>query len=359
MVVPFDQNSMKVTGEPTALIEGMRVGTFGSADLAVSAAGTLVYAIGALEGKHELVWVTGDGKVQSVDPDWQGYFGDPALSPDGKRLAVTVTSNNPIEGPPPGTTVTADVWIKQLDRGPNIKLTLDGGFNVFPAWTPDGRSVTFSSNVRGAFDLWTKRADGSGQAMLQFHEQRNIVGPRWSPDGKWLIFETDPGASGSGDILGIRPGVDTVAVPLVATKSAELSPAVSPNGHWLAYASNESGQFEIYVVPLPNTGAAKWAVSTHGGREPLWSHSGRELFYRDGAKNLVAVEVKTNPTFSLGRTATLFSVAGFASSYAGQQYAVAPDDRRFLMIRQVGASYPDKLIVVENWFEELKAKSRK
>jgi hypothetical protein len=148
-------------------------------------------------------------------------------------------------------------------------------------------------------------------------------------------------------------------VPLVATKSAEVSPAVSPDGRWLAYASNESGQFEIYVVPFPNTGAAKWAVSTHGGREPLWSHSGPELFYRDGAKNLAAVEVKTNPTFSLGRTATLFPVAGFASFYSGQQHAVAPDDRRFLMFRPLATGTPDNLIVVENWFEELKAKARK
>ena len=359
MVVPFDQNSMKVTGEPTALIEGMRVGTFGSADLAVSAAGTLLYAIGAGESKHELVWVTRDGKVQSVDPDWQGYFGTPALSPDGKRLAVTVRSNNPIEVAAPGTTVTADIWIKQLDRGPSIKATLEGGFNFSPDWTPDGRSVTFSSNVRGTFDLWTKRADGSGQAMLQFHEQRNIAWPRWSPDGKWLIFATDPGASGSGNILGIRPGVDTVAVPLLATKSAELSPAVSPDGRWLAYTSNESGKFEIYVVPFPNPSAAKWAVSTHGGTEPLWSHSGRELFYRDGSRNLVAVEVKNTPTFSLGRTTTLFPAVEFYAFDFGPQYAVAPDDRRFLMIRPIATRTPDKLIVVENWFEELKAKSRK
>ncbi len=140
----------------------------------------------------------------------------------------------------------------------------------------------------------------------------------------------------------------------MATKFTEVSPVLSPDGRWLAYGSDESGQLEIYVVPFPNTSAAKRAVSTRGGTEPQWSHSGKELFYRDGAKNLVAVEVKTNPTFSLGRSMKLFPAAGFAYGFA-----VAPDDRRFLMIRPLATRMPDKLIFVDNWFEELKAKSRK
>lgn len=351
MVVPFDQNSMNVTGEPTALIEGMRLGGLGSADLAVSEAGALVYATGAGEGKYELVWVTRDGKAQSVDSDWQGFFWEPALSPDGKQLAVTMTT---LRG-------TADIWTKQLDGSPSVKLTFKGNENYYAAWTPDGRSVTFTSNAAAAdsYDLWTKRAGGSAQAVLQFREKRGVFEARWSPDGKWLIFLTRKGASGSLDIFGIRPGIDTVAVPLVATNFTEVAPALSPDGRWLAYTSDESGQNEIYVVPFPNTGAAKWAVSTRGGTEPLWSHRGSELFYRDASGNLVAVEVKTTPTFSLGRSTALFPAAGFRSNEFTLEYAVSSDDRRFLMIQPLAASAPDKLIVVENWFEELKANSRK
>ena len=351
MVAPFDQNSMKVTGEPTALTEGMRLGAFGSADLAVSATGTLVYATGAGEGKQELVWVARDGKAQAVDPDWPGgYLGFPALSPDGKWLAAARSANAEL----------TNIWIKRLDRGPSIKLTLEGGYNLGPAWTPDGRSVTFSSDVAaGAFHLWTKRADGSAPAVLQFREKRNVYGPRWSPDAKWLIFETYSAQSGAGDILGIRPGIDSAPVPLVVSKFNSTSPILSPDGRWLAYVSNETGEYEIYVVPFPNTGAAKWAISTGGGTEPLWSHRGNELFYRDASKNLVAAELKTKPTFSVGRSIALFSAAGFASLVWAPQYAVAPDDRRFLMIRPVETSTPDKLIVVENWFEELKVKARK
>src|SRR5436305_1330513 len=131
MVAPFDQNSMKIAGEPTALTEGMRLGPLGSADLAVSATGTLIYATGAGEGNQELVWVTRDGKEQAVDPDWPcTYVGFPAVSPDGKWLAVTRVAN----------AEPSNIWIKRLDRGPSIKLTLEGMDNYGPGWTPDGRS---------------------------------------------------------------------------------------------------------------------------------------------------------------------------------------------------------------------------
>jgi serine/threonine-protein kinase len=351
MVVGFDENSMKLTGEPTALVEGMRLGVSGSADLGAGTNGKLIYVTGGA-GKQELVWVTRDGKAQPVDPDWQAnFFREPAISPDGKRLAVAMS---PQELQQRGQ--IGDIWIKQLDRGPSTRLTLNDKSNATPSWTPDGRSVTYTSNVSGSDDLWTKPADGSGQTVLQLHEKRNVYNARWSPDGKWLVFRTNRQGPGAGDILGFRPGTDTAAVPLVATNASELSPVLSPDGRWLAYASNESGQYETYVVPFPNTRASKWPVSIGGGTEPLWSHNGRELFFRDAAGNLVAVEVKTNPTFSIGRSTVLFPAGEYRSYEGSQQYAVSADDSRFLMIRPVAGTGADKLIVVQNWVEELRSK---
>jgi dipeptidyl aminopeptidase/acylaminoacyl peptidase len=355
MVVPFDQNTMKVTGEPTALAEGIRLAPSSTVDLAVSDNGTLLYMRGPGPGKLELVWVTRSGKAQSVDPDWQGSFAEPSLSPDGRRLSVSLLPDASYDA----IAQISDIWIKRLDRGPSVKLTLEEKTDHYSAWTPDGRSVTFTSNAAGSIDLWTKRADGSRQAVLQLHDKRGAFSPRWSPDGKWLVFRTNRYQAGASDILGVRPGVDTVAVPLVATRFTENAPAISPDGRWLAYSSNESGPIEVYVVPFPNTADAKWAVSTGGGTEPLWSHSGKELFYRDVAGNLVSVAVQSSPTFSLGRSTVLFPARAYLSFERGAQYAVAPDDRRFLMIRQVPGSTPDELVVVDNWFEELKPKQRK
>jgi DNA-binding SARP family transcriptional activator/Tol biopolymer transport system component len=354
MVAPFDQSSMTVTGEPTALSAGMRLGLLGSADLAISGAGRLVYATGSGGGEQELVWVARDGKAESVDPEWTGgYLGFPAISPDGTQLAVARVAHS-------DSSRSIGIWIKRLDRGPSIKLTLEGRGSFGPAWTPDGRSVTFAAtSALGIFELWTKRADGGAEGVMQLHEGRSLFNARWSPDGKWLLFHTDPASPGKGDILGIRLGIDTAPVPVVATPFTEMSPALSPNGRWLAYTSNESGAYEIYAIPFPPTGTAKWAISAGGGTEPLWSHSGRELFYRDASGNLVAVEVNTNPTFSLGRATKLFPAAGFTKLRSTPQYAVGRDDQRFLMIRPMVNGPADKLIFVENWFEEVRRESHR
>ena len=362
MMVSFDQNSMTVKGEPTTVVESVRLGTSASADIGVSSDGTLIYATGANAGNAELVWVTRDGKAQPVDSTWQGYFSFPALSPNGKELALTVGSG--------GSRGSRDVWIKQLDKGPAARLTLDGRGNVYPAWKPDGRSVTYASTAalteylgqRSGLPqspgIFTKRADGSSQPVLQLSTKTAAVSAIWSPDGKWLIYRTDRQGPGASDIMAIRPGVDTAPTPLVATRFTEFTPAISPDSKWLAYSSNESGRYEIYVVPFPNTSAAKWIVSTAGGTEPRWSHRGNELFYRDAAGNMVVAAVRTNPVFSVTRTTTLFSASRFGSFEASPQYDVSPDDQRFLMLRPLPGADPERLIVVENWFEELRAKGR-
>ncbi len=174
----------------------------------------------------------------------------------------------------------------------------------------------------------------------------------YSPDGEWLVYRVN---AESPDLYALRIGVDSVPVPLVATEFLETAPRVSPDGRWLAYVSNESGQREVYVRPFPNTNDGKWQVSTDGGSEPVWAHSGRELFYR-GGQSLISVEVLPGATFVTGERRVLFSTQGFRGSRNHQRYDVTPDDQRFVMIRNPGSQEAVELIVVENFFEELKAK---
>ncbi|MBA3646619.1 MAG: protein kinase [Gemmatimonadaceae bacterium] len=345
MVAEFDQSALKMTGDPVAITEGLRLGFSSAADFSVSRDGTLSYLTGGTGVDRELVWIGRDGKIESVDAAWKAAFNHPVISPDGKHLAVSIVS---------GT--QADVWVKQLDRGPSLKLTFEGANSVYPTWTPDGQHITYESNISGVQDFWTKRSDGSAQAVLQLHMKHDLAEPLWSRDGKWLIVRTSTSTQGTGDILAMRPGTDSVPMPLLTSKFRELSPTLSPDGKWMAYVSEETGRNEIYVVPFPNAASAKWPLSTQGGNEPLWSHSGREIFYRDGAGNVVSIAVSTSPTFSSGATTTLFPSLGFLANNARRQYDVTADDKRFIFIRAAGGAVPDRLVFVENWFEELKRK---
>jgi serine/threonine-protein kinase len=184
-----------------------------------------------------------------------------------------------------------------------------------------------------------------------------MFNPRWSPDGKWLVF-------GAGDIdkhtqmnvYGFRPGIDTVPVPLVVGKFMDVFPDVSPDGRWLCYQSDESGLYQIYVVPFPNTRDGKWAVTTAGGIHPRWGRLPGELFYRDTSGDVFVVPIKSHPNFSTGTPKRLFAAKRPVFPLVG--YAVTPDDKRVLMFRLLHPGAPDTLVVVENWFEELKAKAR-
>jgi serine/threonine-protein kinase len=344
MAAPFDQDRMEVTGRAEALLDGVPLVGGGTAMYALSEAGWLLYHTGA-QLTSQPVWVDRDGTERVIDPEWKDRVHYPALSPDGTRLALSVD----------GPDLRRDIWIKALDRGPLSRLTFEGS-NQPSAWTPGGRFVTFASLRNRDQGIWQKRADGSapGTLVLRGEVDTRTQGVTWSADGQWLVF-TKQDADGDWEVHAVRPHIDSLPTPLVTTEFDEHSPAISRDGRWLTYASNASGQYEVYVRPFPNAGDAMWRVSAAGGTQPLWAHSGRELFYVNGNQELVVVEVETEPTFAPGPEQVLFSVADYRFYNWNHNYSVRHDDQRFVMLKVVG-DQTSELMLVLNFFEELKEK---
>jgi serine/threonine-protein kinase len=346
MAAPFDLGSLTLKGRPTALFEGVEVRLGGTTDLSLSAAGTLVYTTEGLNVPEHVVWVTPSGTTELVDPDWvrDVEFEGIALSPDGSRLAIQIV-----------TDTRSDIWIKQLDRGPLSRLTFGGAENGIPTWSPDGRYVAFGSLREGGWSTWIKRADGSGGEELLVDLDRNIWETQWSSDGEWLVISVN-GPPGTDDILGLRIGVDSVPVPLVADGFDEFEPALSPDGSWLAYVSNESGRSEVYVRPFPNTGDGKWQISTAGGTEPVWSTDGETLYYRSpDFQSIMAADMSRGATTVTRRVfLALPSENNYESNPRNRLYDVAPDGR-FVMLERAGTGdISGDLVIVQNFFEELK-----
>ena len=351
MAAPFDLKRLDVTGPSFALLQGVAVRLPShAAQFALSETGTLVYRTVGAGNSFQAVWVDRSGTVTEVDPDWTFGFNDNssslALSPDDNRLAVTL----------PDESGGSDIWIKQLDTGPLSLFTFQDGVNRRPSWSPDGRYLTFSSNASGRRAVLRARADGTGEVDTVLDVEAGIPEALYSPDGKWLIYRAGGLPAGEPDILALRVGVDSVGRELLAEDYTEWTPALSPDGRWLAYTSDETGRFEVYVRPFPEVDSGRQQVSAVGGWGPVWSHSGRELFYLSGQGDfdLIAVEVVDDPTFSAGRQDVLFSANDFTFPIRG--YDVTVDDQRFVMLRAVPESAPknDRFILVQNFFEELK-----
>ena len=339
MAARFDQDRLALVGEPVILAEGLGVSQDGMQDLTISATGTVVYTTGTGASK-ELVWVTRDGAATPIDSTWRAGFSSVALSRDGSELAVGVRGGDDTE-----------VWVKRLGQGPAWKLQSLGGINDFPAWTPDGRGVTLLSNMGSRsspnLNLYVSQADGSELPQLLRGEVASIQDAEYSRDGKWLVYRA------SSHLYAVRTAGDTTPIRLLANPSNEASPRLSPDGRWLAYASTESGKIDVFVRPFPNTGSARWRIGD--GADPLWSRSGRELFYKNGHDQLVVLPVLGGDKFAHGKEAVLFSIDGYENYWQWRDYDVTPDGKRFVMIRSAGKPH-DELIVVENFFEELTAK---
>jgi serine/threonine-protein kinase len=348
--VAFDQVHLTVMGDPMRVVDGVSVSSVGAADATVTQAGTLAYVPrGAGEATpRSLVWVDRQGHETPL-PTPARAFVSPRISPDDTRVVVNTYDQE------------SDLWVSDLARKTFTRLTFDPGIDLSPLWTPEGRRVVFSSNRAGAYNPYVRAADGTGT------DTRLVAGT----NPMYPISVTRDEAFVVGIELKPRTGYDLVRVPLgksatvtakaetlLETPAAEADPEVSPDGNFVAYQSDESGRFEIYVRPYPQVSNGRWQVSTGGGTMPVWTRDGKELIYLDAATHLTAVSVETTgSTFHPGTPTTLVTTA-YATPDSNRSYDVSPNGQRFLVIKEGSSSdqsgAPPQIVVVENWLEELK-----
>ena len=344
LAVPFDLKRLAISGESFALANRIATRAFGAVDLALSESGTLIYTIGGQAvGASDLVYLSRDGKVEPVDTGWTANFQNLALSPDGKRLAFGVAA---------GT--GQDVWVRNLPAGPLTKLSFEGSQNGRAIWTHDGRTVGYITNRSGVRELWAGASDGSTPVVPVIQRRgENVNEAIWSPDGQWLLYVV--GGDSAGVVYARRMTGDTTPKALIVSPKPVNSISLSPDGRYLAYNSNESGPWEAYVRPFPAVERGRWTVSTNGGFEPHWSHSGHEILFYGNTGMLESVEVLPGPTFTTGRRREVFNGSAFAGGV--NSWAVTPDDQRFLVIRP-GADQGQSrdLVVVQNFLQELRTR---
>jgi serine/threonine-protein kinase len=343
MAAPLDMDAMVLSGPPVAMFDGVGTRIGGSVDLALSDNGTLAYTTQGTNISERVVWASRDGVTRPVDPAWvrEDEFEGLALSPDGTRLAVEVVTDR-----------RSDIWIKRLDEGPLSRLTFGGEDNIHPVWTPDGASVTFLSYREDRLEVWTKRADGSGAAQRLVDLEASVDEISWSPGADWLLLRMDE------DIYAMRPGVDSVPSPLVTTEFTESGAVLSPDGRWLAYVSDESGEREIYLRPFPDVDQGRWQLSTAGGREPMWSADGTMLYYRTDGRTIEEIDMRAGPSAATKVSTIHLPTQNVYEQNGGNvMYAVAPDGRFLVVEREGSGDVSGDLVIVQNFFEELKAKA--
>jgi eukaryotic-like serine/threonine-protein kinase len=364
VAVRFDLDSLQIVGGPVPILENLvrarlnpadfspsTTGFFGPSNYGFSDNGTLVYLSGGsqLGQRRTLVWVDRHGREEPLKTPARAYT-YVRLSPDGSRVAVDIRDQQ------------NDIWIWDLTRETLARFTVDSGLNRGPVWTPDGKRIAFSAERDGAENIYWQAADGSG-APEPLTSTRNIsIQPTgFSPDGKVLLVGGNAPPYGvSVAEVGARD-LD----PLFEDSFQENNGVISPDGKWLAYQSDESGRFEIYVRPFPDINREKHLISNGGGTRPLWSRNGRELFYLSFSQPapllgaVMGVPVETGTTFRAGTAKTIVQ-GNYIAANAGRTYDVSPDGQRFLMIKLAPEAEADlnprplQMNVVLNWLEELK-----
>jgi serine/threonine-protein kinase len=359
--LPFDVKALQPTGNAVSLLDGVKIDEGLYPDMALAPDGTLLVLLGSMgrpwsPSDREMVWIDRNGEVRKVDPGWvftSAFNMGWALSPDGTRLALGIRTD---EGD--------DIWIKELDDGPLLRLTYDPAWDARPVWSSDGRFVHFSSARRQRIDRYIQRADGAGEALPLVLSESQIQQADISPDGAWVVARIGGATDQTGNrhIVGYRLDQDTTEIPLLVSDYDHVSPRLSRDGRWLAYASQESGEWEVYVRPFPDVGSGRWVVSRGGGYGPQWARSGPELFYISADREMMAASVEMGETFRVTERRALFSLPPDVEVNAlGMDFDLPPDDQRFIMMRSMGpdeAPVTPPMVLVENWGEEVKARMK-
>jgi serine/threonine-protein kinase len=338
MAVRFDRASRRPTGQPVQMDEGILVDPTAGVKASLSASGTLAY----LKGRAQYQPVVAHTGSSTTDPliKEPAAYSTPRYSPDGQRVAVAVFGST-----------GSDIWVYDIPRNTFTRLTSNGN-SIRPEWTPDGRSVVYVSGVGAKASIQRQPADGSGPAELLYQPEQEAYEAFVSPDNQWVIYRTAPGAKYPRDILAVRLAGDRAVTPLVTGPNTESLPRLSPDGKWLAYQSNESGRFEIYVRPFPASGA-RVQVSDVGGTEAIWGPDGRSLYYRGALGEVVHVAVTTGASFSIGARKTVLT-GDYLTDSSHPNWDVGRDGR-FLMLKRAGAE--SQTVVVHNWARELREKT--
>jgi serine/threonine protein kinase len=345
MAQPFDLGRVELFGEPVPIAEHVAVnGATARPLFSSSQTGTLVYQSGETSGGWNLLWFDRDGKQTGAIAQVDRYL-SPVLSPDGKRLAVMIFA---------GGMGIGDVWIFDLTRGTSTRLTFGGDSHTNPVWTPDGKDIVYASTQKGPPHIYAKAADGSGSERTVLENGDAVELPRsFSPDGRFLVYERRMNKSETTNHLWVLPLFgDGKPFPIVQDAFEEGLPAVSPDGKWMVYQSNESGRREIYITAFP-VGGAKWQVSTSGGTSAKWRGDGKELFFLDPTDKIVAVDVNASGNaVRLGTPHDLFQTVGIQREYG--PFDVSTDGKKFLMNSGNLKEGSDPFTLVLNWPAELK-----
>ena len=352
---PLDPGSYEPAGDAFPVPGAEQVGsTISLPFFSVSNNGVLVYRAGGPGGNTQLAWFDRQGKLlETVGPI--GIYSDVALSPEGKRVAVRKV--DPQSG-------NIDIWLLDVAHGVPTRFTFDPATENYPVWSPDGSRIVFNSTRGGVFDLYQKGSGGTGSEELLLKSNLSKFPYDWSADGKYLLFAvTDPKTRSD---LWVLPGPSAQSGerqprPVVVTPYNETQGQFSPGPgpRWIAYASDESGRYEVYVQPFSETSAApagKFQISSEGGNQPRWRRDGKEIYYIAPDGRLMAVEVKTAPQFEHGAPKSLFQTRIYLGGtvVTALRYSPAPDGKRFLINSQAEEMASAPITVVLNWIAGLK-----